>query len=615
MTHLTVAPDPLAGLPRPFVLVEDRLAPGRPARLFANSVGEIRADRPDEVEAALAALDDARARGLHAAGFMTYELGYLFEPRLAPLLPEGRRLPLLWFGLFEAPIALDGRVLDAAFARRPPPAPLGGLAFAHDGPIHAEKVDRILEHIAAGDVYQINLTVPVDFRAPGDPLALYAALRVAQPVAHGGVVAFSDATILSVSPELFLRVEDGRATTRPMKGTTSRGATPEADEAARRALASDEKQRAENLMIVDLMRNDLARVAELGSVEVPDLFRVETYPTLHTMTSTVTARLAATTTTADLVRAIFPCGSITGAPKVMAMSIIRALETRPRDVYTGAIGVFSPDGTVDLNVAIRTATVFADGTGGWGTGGGIVADSCGASEWDEARLKARVLTDLAEDYGLIETLRWSRAEGFVRLDRHLDRLAASAAALGFRLDPARLRADLAALVMPFGAGDDPRRIRIELSRDGSTILAAPPLIPLPDRPLAVGFATDPVDAGDPFLAHKTTKRARWDAASAEATRLGLDDLIFANRDGFLTESTRANLFVERDGRLLTPALRHGLLPGALRGDLIDEGRAVEADLRREDLDGARVFLGNSLRGLRPAELRFPAQASGSSTAQ
>lgn len=607
--------DPLAGLPRPFVLIEDRLAPGRPARLYANPVDEIRADRPDDVEPALSALDDARARGLHAAGFMAYELGYLFEPRLAPLLPEGRRLPLLWFGLFEEPVALEGRVLDEAFARRPPPAPLAGLAFAHDGATHAAKVDRILEHISAGDVYQINLTLPVDFRVPGDPLALYAALRVAQPVAHGGVVALAEATLLSVSPELFLRVEDGRATTRPMKGTTPRGADAAADEAARRALAADEKQRAENLMIVDLMRNDLARVAELGSVEVPDLFRVETYPTLHTMTSTVTARLAATTTTADLVRAIFPCGSITGAPKVMAMSIIRALETRPRDVYTGAIGVFSPDGTVDLNVAIRTATVFADGTAAWGTGGGIVADSKGASEWEEARLKARVLTDLAEDFGLIETLRWSRAEGFVRLDRHLDRLAASANALGFRLDRDRLRADLEALVGPFEAVDAPRRVRVELARDGSTTLAAPPLAPLPDRPLAVGFATDPVDAGDPFLAHKSTKRTRWDTASLEATRLGLDDLIFENRDGFLTESTRANLFVEKDGRLLTPALRHGLLPGVLRAELIAEGHAVEADLRRDDFDGARVFLGNSLRGLRPASLRREAQTSAPPAAQ
>ena len=594
-----MTPDPLDDLARPWVLLEDRLAPGRPARLYANPVAEIRADRPDQVETALSALDEARARGLHAAGFMAYELGYLFEARLAPLLPEGRRLPLLWFGLFERPIALDGRALDEALARRPPPAPLDGLAFAHDGASHAAEVDRVLDHVGRGDVYQINLTVPVDFRFEGDPLALYAALRVAQPVAHGAVVALPEATILSVSPELFLRVEGRTATTRPMKGTTPRGATPEADAAAARALAADAKQRAENLMIVDLMRNDLARVAELGSVAVPELFRVETYPTLHTMTSTVTARLAPATTTADLVRAIFPCGSITGAPKVMAMSIIRDLEARPRDVYTGAIGTFAPDGGVDLNVAIRTATVFADGAGVWGVGGGIVADSIGTAEWDEARLKARVLTDLAEDYGLIETLRWSPAEGFVRLARHLDRLAASAAALGFRFDRARLEADLVALVAPFD-DETSRRVRVELARDGATTLAAPPLAPLPDRPLRVGLASTPVDAGDPFLAHKTTKRARWDAGTAEAAARGLDDLLYVNRDGFLTETTRADLFVEKGGRLLTPALRHGLLPGVLRAELIASGRAIEADLRIEDVADARLFLGNSLRGLRTA---------------
>jgi para-aminobenzoate synthetase/4-amino-4-deoxychorismate lyase len=612
MTPTAAVPDPLADLPRPFVLVEDRLAPGRPARLYANPVGAIRADRPDEVEPALAALDAARTRGLHAAGFMAYELGYLFEPRLAPLLPAGRRLPLLWFGLFEAPIELAGRDLDEAFARRAPPAPLADLAFAHDGATHAAAVDRILDHVAAGDVYQINLTVPLDFRYGGDPFALWSALRVAQPVAHGGVVALAEATILSVSPELFLRVDGRTATTRPMKGTTPRGATPAADAAAARALAADPKQRAENLMIVDLMRNDLARVAEIGSVEVPELFRVETYPTLHTMTSTVTARLAPVTGLADLVRAIFPCGSITGAPKVMAMSIIRTLEARPRDVYTGAIGTFGPDGTVDLNVAIRTAILFADGTGTWGAGGGIVADSDGAAEWDEARLKARVLTDLADDFGLIETLRWSPEEGFVRLDRHLARLAASAAACGFAFDGDRLRADLAGLI---ARAVDPRRIRVELSRDGRTTLAAPPLAALPDRPLRVGLAAAPVDAGDPFLAHKTTRRARWDAGAAEAAARGLDDLVYVNRDGFLTESTRANLFVEKDGRLLTPALRHGLLPGVLRAELIDEGRAVEADLRVEDLDGAPLHLGNSLRGLWPVAPFGAAHTAGASTAQ
>jgi len=593
--------DPLAALAPPWVLLEDRLAPGRPARLYANPVGEIRADRPDEVAAALAALDAARARGLHAAGFLAYELGYAFEPRLAPLLPEGRRLPLLWFGLFEAPLALDAATLDDAFARLGPPAPLDALAFAHTGAVHAETVARIHDHLDRGDVYQVNLTVPIDFRLDGDPLSLYAALRAAQPVAHGGVVALPEATILSVSPELFVEIAGDRLLTRPMKGTTRRGATPAEDAAAAEALARDDKQRAENLMIVDLMRNDLARVAVLGSVEVPELFRVETYPTLHTMTSTVAARLAPATTTADVIRAIFPCGSITGAPKVMAMSIVRDLEPRPRDVYTGAIGAFGPDGAARLNVAIRTATVFADGSATWGTGGGIVADSVGAAEWDEARLKARVLTDLAEDYGLIETLRWSAAEGFVRLDLHLERLATSAGDLGFPLDPARLRADLAALVAPFGPADGPHRVRVELRRAGGTILAAPPLAPLPDRPLRVDLAAEPVDAGDPFLRHKTTKRARWDAGTREAAARDLDDLVYINRDGFLTETTRANIFVARDGRLLTPALRHGLLPGVLRRELIEAGRAIEADLRPEDLVGADWFLGNSLRGLQAAE--------------
>jgi len=603
---MTDMPSPLAGLARPFVLVEDRLAPGRPARLYADPVEILRCDDAEAVEPALARLEAALAEGLHAAGFLGYELGHVFEPRLRPLMPKARRLPLLWLGLFEAPRPLDADALDRAFARLGPPPPLTDVTPGHDRATHRDRIARVLDWIAAGDTYQINLTFPVDFRWSGDPLALYGALRAAQPVAHGGLVALDEATLCSVSPELFLEVSSGRATTRPMKGTTPRGADPASDEAARRALAADPKQRAENLMIVDLMRNDLSRVAEMGSVKVPALWHVETYPTLHTMTSTVTARLAAGVGAADVVRATFPCGSITGAPKHRAMEIIAELEATPRDAYTGSIGTFAPDGGIDLDVAIRTATLHADGTGRYGCGGGIVADSDADREYDECLLKARVLTDLATDYGLIETLRWSPAEGFMRLDLHLARLAASAQALGFTLDRARLEVDLAALVAAPTSEAGPRRVRIELARDGHTTLAAPPLAPEPDRPARLGVAADPIDPADPWLGHKTTRRARWDAASQAATTAGLDDMLFVTRDGFLTETTRANLFVERDGRLLTPAARHGLLPGVLRRALIDEGRAVEADLTLADLAGTdRWFVGNSLRGLREARLSPP----------
>lgn len=596
------APLDLSSLPRPFVLLEDRLAPDRPARLYARPVEEIIATSLDEVGPALARLEAGLARGLHAAGYLGYEAGYAFEPKLRGVMPragEGE-LPLLWFGLFEGPTLLEPSGLDAALARLGPPAPIVDLAAGHDRAAHVAAVDRILDLLHAGDTYQINLTFPLGFRWSGEPLAHYAALRAAQPVAHGGVVALSEATLVSVSPELFLRSEGRRIVTRPMKGTVPRGGDAAADAAAREGLAADPKQRAENLMIVDLLRNDLSRVAEMGSVKVPDLFRVETYPTLHTMTSTVTAWLVEGVGPAKVIAATFPCGSITGAPKHRAMEIIADLEGARRGVYTGSIGSITPAGDLDLNVAIRTATLHADGRGVWGTGGGIVADSVGAAEYFEAMLKARVLRDLATDYGLIETLRYEAGVGFTRLEMHLERLAGSAAALGFVLDVARLRADLAALVAPFGAADGARRVRIELARDGRTALVAPALPSEPDRPARLGLAPEPVDAGDPFLFHKTTRRARWDAASAEAARLGLDDMVFVNRDGFLTETTRANLFVERDGRLLTPRAAHGLLPGVLRRELLETGRAVEADLRVEDLAGGVWWVGNSLRGLRRA---------------
>jgi para-aminobenzoate synthetase/4-amino-4-deoxychorismate lyase len=590
-------------MPQPFVLLEDRLADKAPARLYRDPIEIVRCDDGAEVCGALARLEAGLARGLHAAGFMSYELGYAFEPRLADLMPPERRLPLIWFGLFREPEAIPAAALDADFAALAPPPPLSAIRPRHDMERHIAGVERVLAYLRAGDAYQINLTFPVDFRYEGAPLALYAALRAAQPVAHGGIVACGDATILSVSPELFIDVRGGRATTRPMKGTVPRGHDPQSDRSAMAELVADPKQRAENLMIVDLLRNDLGRVSELGSVAVPDLFRVETYPTLHTLTSTVTASLQPGLPLAALIRAMFPCGSITGAPKLRAMQIIREIETAPREVYTGAIGAIAPDGDLHFNVAIRTATLFPDGDGLYGCGGGIVVDSEPRAEYAEALLKARVLTDLAEDYGLIETLRWSDAHGFVRLPLHLDRLARSAAALGFRFDRENAEARLAALAEAFADASD-RRIRLELARDGALDLAAPILAGEPDRPLDVVVATTRIDAGDPFLRHKTTRRQVQEAAFAAAAAQDADEAIFLNRAGLVTEASRNTVFVERGGVLLTPPLEHGVLPGVLRQSLIASGKAIEQPLCLDDLATAeRWFLGNSLRGLRCARLR------------
>lgn len=587
---------------QPFVLLEDRLDAAAPATLYANPVEIIRCDDAADVEDAFERIEAGLARGLHAAGYFGYELGYALQERLVPSMPAGSTLPLLWIGLFSEPQRIPSAELDACFGALAPPPPILDPQPRLSADQHGARVARVLDYLRDGDAYQVNVTFPIDFRYEGDPLALYAALRASQPVAHGGIVAFDETTLLSVSPELFLDVSAGRATTRPMKGTVPRQATPEADSAAMSDLSRDPKQRAENLMIVDLLRNDLSRISEVGSVAVENLFNVETYPTFHAMASTVTSRLLPGTSLSDLMRAVFPCGSITGAPKLRAMEIIRELETAPRDAYTGSIGSLAPDGDLRLNVAIRTATLQADGVGRYDIGSGIVADSEAAAEYAECLLKARVLTDLADDYGLIETLRGSGEHGLERLELHLARLARSALALGFPFDRDGLASRLAALAATFQPGSA-HRVRLELRRDGSFELIAPPLAAEPDRAVTAIFANQPVDAGDPFLRHKTTRRQHYEAAFAEAAASGADEAILLNRSGFVTEATRSNVFIERDGLLLTPPLSDGLLPGILRESLLQSGKAVERQLTPDDLVTAeRWHLGNSLRGLRLARL-------------
>ena len=318
----------------PFVLLEDRLDPSAAARLFQRPEAIIRCDDAGSVKEAFSRIEVGLARGLHAAGFLAYELGFAFEPRLAALTPEEGRTPLLWMGLFPPPRRIEAVAVDQMFAALGPPEPITEVDASHDRAEHVEKARRVLDLIAAGDIYQANLTFPIHFRYGGDPLALYAALRSRQPAAHSSVVAFEDATVLSVSPELFLTIDQGQATSRPMKGTAARGGSHADDVQAARALALDPKQRAENLMITDLIRNDLSRLCEPGSVRVPQLFKVESYPTFHALTSAITGRLRPGLSLHDQIAALFPCGSIVGAPKIRAAEILAELERTPRGGLT-----------------------------------------------------------------------------------------------------------------------------------------------------------------------------------------------------------------------------------------------------------------------------------------
>jgi len=585
----------------PYLLLEDRLTPGTPGRLYADPVAVIRCDDVERVDAAFRQIEQGLADGLHAAGLFAYELGYALEPRLASQMPDDRETPLLWMGLFEPPTVIAAEVLDAAFASLGPPPPITDLRDGADRASHIGKVEQVLRLIEAGDVYQVNLTFPLRFHGHGNPLSLYAALRSRQPVAHGGVAALGDMTVLSVSPELWVQTTDGGATTRPMKGTVARGSGSAADQCARAALAADPKQRAENVMIVDLLRNDLARISVPGTVRVPDLFTVETYPSFHALTSTITSRLETDLSLRERVAGLFPCGSIVGAPKIRAGEIIRALEPSPRGFYTGALGAIAPGGDMAFNVAIRTAVITSDGQGRYDVGGGVVADSDPDAEYEEACLKARVLTDLAEDYGLIETFRWSRAAGFVRLDLHLDRMDRSARQLGFIFDQAEAERTLSRLAATWDQAGEDRRVRLQLARSG-VLETTHGVHVASNGVLNVRLAADRVDPGDPFLRHKTTRRDLYERAFADAAAKGFDEVLFLNRRGEVAEASRNSVFVEMDGALITPPLASGLLPGVLRRSLIESGRATEKVVPIELLTSKPVLLGNSLHGLRPARM-------------
>ncbi len=352
--------------------------------IFEAPQAVIRADTAAGVIPALAAIESARARGRWLAGYFSYELGYVLDPKLAPLMPAGRAMPLILIGVFDGP-------------RPALPLPAPGGAIGAPRPLWSrDRYDRAIaathRYIEAGDCYQVNLTFPMEARATGDPLALYSALAARQPVGEGAFVDLGGPVVLSRSPELFFAADAaGRIETRPMKGTAPRGATPAGDAQAAARLAGSDKDRAENLMIVDLLRNDISRVCLPGSVHVPDLFRIEPYATLHQMTSTVAGRLAPGTSLTDILCALFPCGSVTGAPKIRAMQIIAELERAPRDVYCGAIGWVDPAGPMRFSVAIRSPVMTQPGLLRLNVGGGITHDSRAGSEWEEALCKSAFL--------------------------------------------------------------------------------------------------------------------------------------------------------------------------------------------------------------------------------
>lgn len=506
------------------------------------------------------------------------------------------------------------------------------LAAAHDADFYVEPIvagkdasefrsaiDAIHRYIEAGDTYQVNLTFPLHLTMHGNPVALYAALRRQQPVPYGALMLLPDGqSVLSLSPELFISHEEGRLLAKPMKGTLEADAD---DHNADRAteLSASTKNRAENLMIVDLLRNDLGQIAQTGTVKVPALFEVERIGQVWQMTSTIEAECRPDVTLADIFSAIYPCGSITGAPKRRTMQILRELETEARGLYTGAIGWFDPPkagralGDFMWSVPIRTLMLDAPAgndarQGVMRVGAGIVYDSDADSEYAECLLKARFLTGVSSDFSLIETLQAHRASGARHLNLHLERLSASARHFGFHCDTAQIAAQIRAVCAGLTDGQL-YRMRLLLNADGSVdIRTAPMSVSLPS-PVRLLLAEQPMQSQDVFLRHKTTLRRRYDLAWQAAEKNGAFDALFINEKSQVTEGGRSNLFVCRDGQWLTPPLSEGVLPGIMRGLLLNDPtmNAREAVLTLDDLRNAeRIMVCSSLRGSLPATVDWEA---------
>jgi para-aminobenzoate synthetase / 4-amino-4-deoxychorismate lyase len=592
-------------------------------RLFTAPLRFCVAHDASEVPALFADIERAVGAGLSAAGFFTYECGRSFEPKAGMRLPRPG-LPLAWFGIYEQAhvfdhergVEISGQGSEISGRKRGAcdPDERVEAEFVLSELEYARRIAAIHDYIRAGDVYQLNFTAPFRVHAPGAAAELYASLRARQPAEYGAFIHWQhDRRILSFSPELFFRMDgdgDGRQiTTRPMKGTAPRGRTTSEDRAIAEWLRSDAKNRSENLMIVDLIRNDLGRVARFGTVRAQGLFNVERLPTLWQMTSTVTAELRDDAGFEQIFRALFPCGSITGAPKVRAMQLIGELEDGPRGVYTGAIGFFSPQQTV-FNVAIRTLELEGD-CGTIGVGSGVVIDSDAAAEYSECLLKAKFLMQATrpnqisspEQFSLIESLLWDG--GYPMLDLHLDRLADSAGYFDFTCDRAAVKGALEAYSRHFVDGAA-RKVRLLLGSTGAMQITDEVLLPAEStaRIGRVRLAAERTDPADPMLFHKTTHRPLYARAFADATRDGYDDVLFLNSCGEVTEGAISNVFIEKAGRWFTTPVECGLLAGVYRRHLlgirpeIEERVLHEDDLRTADA----IYIANAVRGLRRVTL-------------
>jgi len=596
-----------------FALLDDVDASENDARsrLLTGFAGVLSCDSADTLAAMLAQMEEALRRGKHAVGVFSYELGAHMHD-IAPHESVQTLAQVLLFDRCDRLSSTQAAQWLADHAHQTP----AGIAAVHASVTDAQfeqAISRIHAYVEAGDTYQINYTYRLRFDAYGAPVDLYRRLRERQPVPYGALIVLPDGrALMSLSPELFVRHAAGIVTTRPMKGTAAASGDASIDAERATALAADTKNRAENLMIVDLLRNDLGRVAKFGTVKVPKLFSVDRYSSVLQMTSTVEAELREDAGLADVFAALYPCGSITGAPKRRTMQIIRELEPDPRGIYTGAIGWFDAPpanrkvGDFCLSVPIRTLVLQQPGEHGirkgeMGVGAGIVHDSVAAEEATECRLKARFLTGLSNDFELFETMQATRDKGCRHLSLHLQRLRASATYFGFVFDEVAITGKVKQACESLDSQDE-YRMRLSLRQDGACALQTAPITRLA-LPAKVFLARETTQSSDLFLRHKSSVRTRYDAAWRSAEQQGGFDMLFFNERGELTEGGRSNVFVKLDGRWYTPPLKAGVLPGVMRAVLLEDPvwAAQERTLTIEDLRSAEeVMVCNALRGALPA---------------
>lgn len=566
---------------------------------------------PQKLEDSLREIEQiCQAEQLYAAGFVSYEAGLCFEDTLINLMPEERNIPLLKFGIFEAPKLLNPAEVEQYYLQHMH----GEFSLEKVVPLENEqqyckKIEILQDYIKAGDIYQANYTFGVELSFKGDLMGFYAALKRTQPTQLGGLVHFDDITCLSLSPELFFNLKGDDLTARPMKGTAPRGKTTKEDNTLRDWLYNDPKNRAENLMIVDLLRNDLSRIAEIGSVKVDKLYDIEAYDSLFQMTTGIKAKKRPNISFATLIKSLFPCGSVTGAPKIRAMQIIDELETQNRGIYCGSIGYLAPNGDMNFNVAIRSITALKDNPKKLhlGIGSGIVYDSVAKDEYQECLLKMKFLTDLQDDFQLIESLLFDGKYAY--LSEHLDRLCSSSKQLSFIYARKAIAEQLSTYAASFNQGKS-YKVRLLLHKSGRVELSHITIIKTdPNQVFNVALSDFTFNKANVFTRHKTTKRIILDQTrermKLEFADQHIDEVIFCNRQGYITEGSFTTIFIEQDGIFYTPPLSAGILNGVLRHHLLErqpEKYKIKnikfVDLKSTD----NIWVGNSVRGLIRAKL-------------